>query len=165
MAMKSRVAIVTGASSGMGEALSRDLVSGDWKVAMADARPNIELSDELGDETMFVECSVADYDSQAQMFEMVWARYGRLDALCANAGIVGKSSIFIFDHRGTDSIPRKPDLSCTGMDYKGVIYGSRLAIHFMRKTARREVASLRPHRAPHSTPMRLIPSMMGRKRR
>jgi len=30
-------------------------------------------------------------------------------------------------------IPPKPDLSCTDIDYKGVIYGTQLAIHFMRK--------------------------------
>jgi NAD(P)-dependent dehydrogenase (short-subunit alcohol dehydrogenase family) len=57
--MEIRVAIVTGASSGIGEALSRDLVSRGWTVAMADVRPNIEPSGEL------VKCEVADYDSQA----------------------------------------------------------------------------------------------------
>jgi NAD(P)-dependent dehydrogenase (short-subunit alcohol dehydrogenase family) len=119
----------------MGEAISRDLVSRGWKVAMADIHPNTDLSEELGDEAMFVKCDVADYDSQAEMFQKVWDQYGRLDALCANAGIVDRSSIFIFDHRGKDSIPPKPDLSCTDVDYKGVIYGTQLAIHFMRKNS------------------------------
>jgi short-subunit dehydrogenase len=32
-----------------------------------------------------------------------------------------------------NSIPPAPDLSCTDVDYKGVIYGTQLAIHFMRK--------------------------------
>jgi NAD(P)-dependent dehydrogenase (short-subunit alcohol dehydrogenase family) len=43
--------------------------------------------------------------SQASMFQAVYEKYGRLDALCANAGIVDKSSIFIFEHRGSDKIP------------------------------------------------------------
>jgi NAD(P)-dependent dehydrogenase (short-subunit alcohol dehydrogenase family) len=30
-------------------------------------------------------------------------------------------------------IPPKPDLACTDVDYKGVVYGTQLAIHFMRK--------------------------------
>jgi NAD(P)-dependent dehydrogenase (short-subunit alcohol dehydrogenase family) len=30
-------------------------------------------------------------------------------------------------------IPPKPDLLTTDVDYKGVIYGTQLAIHFMRK--------------------------------
>lgn len=32
----------------------------------------------------------ADVHSQAQMFQEVWDKYGRIDALCANAGIVDK---------------------------------------------------------------------------
>ena len=32
-------------------------------------------------------------------------------------------------------IPPAPNLLCTDIDYKGVIYGTQLAIHFMRKNA------------------------------
>lgn len=32
-----------------------------------------------------------------------------------------------------DRIPPAPDLSTTDVDYKGVVYGTQLAIHFMRK--------------------------------
>ncbi|KAF9891662.1 hypothetical protein FE257_003674 [Aspergillus nanangensis] len=128
-----RVAIVTGASSGMGEALSEDLVSKGWQVAMADIQQNPELASRLGESASFHHCDVADYDSQASTFQDVWDRYGRLDALCANAGIVDKSSIFILGHRGSDKIPPKPNLLCTDIDYKGVVYGTQLAIHFMRK--------------------------------
>ena len=102
-----RVAIVTGASvsfidashlipstdfikSGMGTALSVDLVSKGWQVAMADIQPNAELQQKLGDNASYHHCDVADYDSQATCFQAVWDKYGRLDALCANAGIVDK---------------------------------------------------------------------------
>lgn len=97
-----KVAIVTGASSGMGEALSRDLTSKGWKVAMADIQANEELSKELGEHAAFFQCDVADYDSQAHMFQAVWNKYGRLDAACLNAGIVDRSSIYIFNHRDPD---------------------------------------------------------------
>uniref|UniRef100_A0A8H7K113 15-hydroxyprostaglandin dehydrogenase n=1 Tax=Bionectria ochroleuca TaxID=29856 RepID=A0A8H7K113_BIOOC len=117
------VAIVTGASSGMGEALAEDLASQGWQVAMADIKENDQLSSRLGENASYHYCNVADYDSQAQCFQSVWDKYGRLDAL----------SIFIFDHRGSDVIPPKPDLLCTDVDYKGVVYGTQLAIHFMRK--------------------------------
>ncbi|KAH8738224.1 15-hydroxyprostaglandin dehydrogenase [Ilyonectria robusta] len=128
-----RVAIVTGASSGMGEALSEDLVQRGWIVAMADIQPNVDLASKLGESASFHTCDVSDYDSQAKCFQEVWDIYGRLDALCANAGIVDKSSIYILDHRDSDKIPPKPDLLCTDVDYKGVVYGTQLAIHFMRK--------------------------------
>ncbi|KAJ9665476.1 hypothetical protein H2201_004358 [Coniosporium apollinis] len=117
----------------MGEALSRDLVSRGWQVAMADIQANEELSKELGENAAFFRCDVADYDSQAQTFQAVWDKYGRLDALCANAGIVDRSSIYILNHRDPDKLPPKPDLLCTDVDYKGVVYGTVLAVHFMRK--------------------------------
>ncbi|KAK4941647.1 hypothetical protein LTR66_007490 [Elasticomyces elasticus] len=43
------------------------------------------------------------------------------------AGAFGASSADLL------RIPPKPDTSCTDVDYKGVIYGTQLAIHFMRK--------------------------------
>ncbi|KAF2751695.1 15-hydroxyprostaglandin dehydrogenase [Sporormia fimetaria CBS 119925] len=123
MASDARVAVVTGGNSGMGMSLVRDLVARGWKVAVADIKENKEFADELGESASFHQCNVADYDSQANMFSEVWGEYGRIDALCANAGIV--------DRR----VPPKPDLLCTDVDYKGVVYGTQLAIHFMRKNA------------------------------
>ncbi|CAO2657444.1 Nn.00g035700.m01.CDS01 [Neocucurbitaria sp. VM-36] len=153
MASSSRVAIVTGGNSGMGMGLVRRLVEKGWKVAVADINDNKKFAEELGDASSFHKCNVADYDSQAEMFQQVWDKYGRIDALCANAGIVDKSSIFIFEHRNSDKIPPKPDLLCTDVDYKGVVYGTQLAIHFMRKNqtpggriiATASVAAVVPH--------------------
>lgn len=50
-------------------------------------------------------------------------------------------------------IPPKPDLLCTDVDYKGVVYGTQLAIHFMRKNktpggsivATASIAAVHPH--------------------
>jgi NAD(P)-dependent dehydrogenase (short-subunit alcohol dehydrogenase family) len=69
---------------------------------MADIKPNEALSKELGDKAAFFQCNVADYDSQAKMFQGAWEKFGRIDALCANAGIVDRSSIYILGHRGSD---------------------------------------------------------------
>ncbi|OAL56662.1 hypothetical protein IQ07DRAFT_581978 [Pyrenochaeta sp. DS3sAY3a] len=153
MDSSSRVAIVTGGNSGMGVGIAKRLVEIGWKVAIADITANDKLADELGDASSYHKCNVADYDSQAEMFQQVWDRYGRIDALCANAGIVDKSSIFIFEHRNSDKIPPKPDMLCTDVDYKGVVYGTQLAIHFMRKNkapggkivATGSVAAIVPH--------------------
>lgn len=57
---------------------------------MADISPNESLSEELGEKAEFFNCDVSDYDSQAQMFQAAWDRFGSIDALCANAGIVDK---------------------------------------------------------------------------
>ncbi|KAK5712234.1 hypothetical protein LTR17_018047 [Elasticomyces elasticus] len=150
---ESRVAIVTGASSGMGEALTRELVNRGWFVAMADIRESPALSAELGSKAKFYKTNVADYSSQAATFSAVFRTHGRIDALCANAGICDKGSIFILNHRNKDEIPPAPDLTCTDVDWKGVVYGTQLSIHFMRKNptlggvivATASIAAMHPH--------------------
>ncbi|KAI9741403.1 MAG: Short-chain dehydrogenase/reductase prx6 [Cirrosporium novae-zelandiae] len=131
-----KVAIVTGATSGIGVDLTRHLISRGWKVACVGRRKEIgeKLADSLGRNAKFFRADVSDYASQAQMFSNVWKTWGRIDVLCANAGIVDRSSIYLFDWRGksVEEVPPEPDLSCTDIDYKGVVYGTQLAIHYMR---------------------------------
>jgi NAD(P)-dependent dehydrogenase (short-subunit alcohol dehydrogenase family) len=79
----------------MGEAISRHLVQNGWKVVMADIQPNEALAKELGEKAVFFKCNVADYDSQAAMFQGAWDKFGRIDALCANAGIVDRRFVKI----------------------------------------------------------------------
>lgn len=77
----------------MGMALASRLVSKGWTVAIADIKSNATFAAQLGSASTFYECDVADYDSQAGMFQKVWDAYGRIDALCANAGIVDRRYI------------------------------------------------------------------------
>ncbi|KAI1607949.1 15-hydroxyprostaglandin dehydrogenase [Exophiala viscosa] len=130
-----RVAIVTGAASGIGEALATELVRRGWRVALVDMNADAgeKLATVLGPDAQFFQCNVASYQDQANMFSRVWETWGQIDALCANAGILDRGSLYIFEHRHSDTIPPEPDTLCTDVDYKGVVYGVQLAIHFMRK--------------------------------
>jgi NAD(P)-dependent dehydrogenase (short-subunit alcohol dehydrogenase family) len=131
-----KVAIVTGASSGMGTALATRLIEKGWRVALFDINQEAgtEIASRLGANAAFFKADVSSYASQAAAFSAVFSKWGRIDALLANAGIVDRSSIFILRHRSAsvDDIPPAPDLSTTDIDYKGVVYGVQLAIHFMR---------------------------------
>lgn len=68
------------------------------------------------------------------MFKSVWDRWGRLDLLIANAGRVDNGSWYNFGGRGAavGDLPPEPDSSCTDTHLKAVMYGTRLATHFMR---------------------------------
>jgi NAD(P)-dependent dehydrogenase (short-subunit alcohol dehydrogenase family) len=57
--------------------------------------------------------------------------------LIANAGGVDQGSVFNFDRRNAaiDDLPVEPNLDCTDMDFKGTVYGTTLATHFMRNNA------------------------------
>ncbi|OAP60017.1 hypothetical protein AYL99_05019 [Fonsecaea erecta] len=132
-----KVAIVTGGVSGIGAELTRKLISEGWRVAALDIPSQShlaqKLSDELGDKFMFCQGDISRYQEQASAFSTVFQKWGRLDALCANAGIIDRSSIYILKWRGKTEIPPEPDLSCTDVCLKATIYGVQLAIHFMRQ--------------------------------
>ena len=117
----------------MGEAITRELVLRGWFVGMADIRENPSLTKEFGNSAKFYQCNVASYESQATVFSDVFTSRGQLDALCANAGIGDQGSVYILNHRDKDEIPPAPDLTCTDVNWKGVLYGTQLAVHFMRR--------------------------------
>jgi NAD(P)-dependent dehydrogenase (short-subunit alcohol dehydrogenase family) len=95
---------------------------------------NKSLATTLGPNAAFFYADISSYDSQAKAFLAVYQKWSRIDALLANAGIVDRSSLYILRHKEAkvEDIPPAPDTSCTDIDYKGFIYGTQLATHFMR---------------------------------
>ncbi|KAL9090317.1 MAG: hypothetical protein Q9165_005350 [Trypethelium subeluteriae] len=121
----------------MGIDLAKHLFAQGYRVAIVGRKQAAgdAVVREIGDDNArFFPANLENYASQAAMFQAVWNTWGRIDVLCANAGIVDKSSVYIYNWRekGVDEIPPEPDLQCTDIDYKGVIYGTQLATHFMR---------------------------------
>jgi NAD(P)-dependent dehydrogenase (short-subunit alcohol dehydrogenase family) len=93
--------------------------------------------DATGETVIFVQCDVKSYSSQTDLFQSVWKKWGRLDVLIANAGGVDKTSVFNFNRRNAaiNDLPAEPNLDCTDVDFKGTVYGTTLATHFMRNNA------------------------------
>ncbi|KAI6093231.1 NAD(P)-binding protein [Hypoxylon rubiginosum] len=150
-----KVAIVTGAASGIGKALAAHLIKEGWRVACCDIQQDAgsAAAAELGGNAAFFQLDVSNYEEQAKVFSQVWEKWGRLDALLANAGHSDRSSIYIFDHRGKKEIPPKPALLSIKACYESLLYGVQLAIHFMRQNvvpggqiiATSTIASVHPH--------------------
>ena len=83
------VAIVTGAGSGIGRAVSLALLKTGWNVALAGRRAEaLEATAAMaeGGEALCVPTDVADPDSVDALFAAAKARFGRLDLLFNNAG-------------------------------------------------------------------------------
>ncbi|KAJ5698366.1 hypothetical protein N7462_000371 [Penicillium macrosclerotiorum] len=140
--VEDRVAIVVGATSGMGIDLAKDLHTRGWKVAVVGRRREAgeALLKELpGDNARFYAADISNYDQYASVFREVRKLWGRIDALCANAGIVDTDSIYIYDwkkqDKTVDEIPPEPELTVVDINYKSVVYGTQLATHFMRHNA------------------------------
>jgi NAD(P)-dependent dehydrogenase (short-subunit alcohol dehydrogenase family) len=88
----SRIALVTGAGSGIGRAVSLALLSQGWSVALAGRRSaaleeTLSLAPECGPRVIVQPADVSDPVSVDALFEAVASRFGRLDLLFNNAGI------------------------------------------------------------------------------
>jgi NAD(P)-dependent dehydrogenase (short-subunit alcohol dehydrogenase family) len=86
-----RVAVITGAASGIGEAGARLVVAEGGKVVIADygTERGTKVASDLGDAALFVKCDVTVESTVADAFDAAIDTWGRCDAAWANAGIVG----------------------------------------------------------------------------
>jgi NAD(P)-dependent dehydrogenase (short-subunit alcohol dehydrogenase family) len=89
-----RVAVVTGAGSGIGRGVARALLDSGWQVAVAGRREAPLLETVAGpawpaDSALAVPADVTDPAAVAGLFATVAARWGRLDLLVNNAGTFG----------------------------------------------------------------------------
>jgi NAD(P)-dependent dehydrogenase (short-subunit alcohol dehydrogenase family) len=84
-----RVALVTGAGSGIGRAASIALAGAGFTVVLAGRREaRLELAAaESGNGAVALRCDVREPDQVARLFDELETRFGRLDLLFNNAGI------------------------------------------------------------------------------
>jgi NADP-dependent 3-hydroxy acid dehydrogenase YdfG len=85
-----RVAVITGASSGIGEATARALAADGYRVALLARRADRvqALADELGDGALAIEADVTDRDSLVTAAQRVKDELGGVDVLVNNAGVM-----------------------------------------------------------------------------
>ena len=85
-----RVAVITGASSGIGEATARALAADGYRVALLARRADRiqSLADELGDGAIAIEADVTDRDSLVAAAQRVDDELGGADVLVNNAGVM-----------------------------------------------------------------------------
>ena len=93
MRLQDKVAVITGAASGMGLAMAQlftkegaKVVAGDWNVGRLDmAVTNIQKS---GGTIIGVQGNIADQATAEHLVDLAFDTYGRLDILCNNAGVM-----------------------------------------------------------------------------
>jgi NAD(P)-dependent dehydrogenase (short-subunit alcohol dehydrogenase family) len=93
----SRIALVTGASRGIGRAIALELArAGVHVVALARTQGALEALDDeiraLGAEATLVPCDLADGDALDRLGGALFQRFGKLDILVGNAGLLGPLS-------------------------------------------------------------------------
>jgi NAD(P)-dependent dehydrogenase (short-subunit alcohol dehydrogenase family) len=95
MAEQSRVAVVTGAGSGIGRAVARAFLEDGWRVALAGRREDA-LRETAGAApgALVVQADVRSPESVEALFETTTKELGRVDVLFNNAGITGTPAPF-----------------------------------------------------------------------
>jgi NAD(P)-dependent dehydrogenase (short-subunit alcohol dehydrogenase family) len=105
-----RVAVVTGASSGIGAALCRRLRAGGWHVV------GISRSD-APDADEYEACDVADRAALEEVAVRVLERHPQIDLLVCNAGVAGRQDYLVAD---PETIERT-----IGVNYLGAVWTLR----------------------------------------
>jgi 3-oxoacyl-[acyl-carrier protein] reductase len=118
-----RVAIVTGAASGIGRATAERLVAAGNSVVLVDREPN-EWVDVLGDAAATVTGDVADAATNAAAVDVALDRFGRLDAAVFNAGISMSGDLL--------GLPLEQFDRAIEVNVRAVVLGMRAVVPAMR---------------------------------
>jgi NADP-dependent 3-hydroxy acid dehydrogenase YdfG len=128
--IQGKVVVITGASSGLGEATARDLsVQGATVVLGARRADRIKsLADELtrrGGKALAVATDVTDSDQVKALVDTAVQKYGRINVMINNAGLMPQSPL---ERLKIDEWDRMVDVNI-----KGVLYGIAAALPHMKQ--------------------------------
>jgi NADP-dependent 3-hydroxy acid dehydrogenase YdfG len=130
ISLEGKVAIVTGASGGIGAAVARQLAEQGVKLGLA-SRSGADLG--LAD-AVAMPCDVRDPDQLDALTEATVDRFGRLDILVANAG-VGAYGPFL------DLSPEFLD-EMIDVNLKGTIYAVRATLPYLIESGEADIVTL-----------------------
>lgn len=141
MKFSGNIAIVTGASTGVGQAIAQELYNcGLTVIITARDREAIEATarnmDMSGQRVLPMVADVKDHASVKNLIDSVMERYGRIDYLVNNAGITGPHGISICDYDVADW------QEVIQTDLSGVFYGMKYAIPAMLRNGGGAVVNL-----------------------
>jgi NADP-dependent 3-hydroxy acid dehydrogenase YdfG len=125
-----KVVVITGASSGLGEATARLLAAEGARVVLGARRAERiqALADELtgrGGKALALPTDVTDRDQVQRLVDLAVQTYGRIDVMINNAGLMPQS---LLEHLKVDEWDRMIDVNL-----KGVLYGIAAALPHMQR--------------------------------
>lgn len=135
-ALEGKVAIITGASSGIGAATARALAEAGARTVLVARRAErlASLAGELGEHACVHSADMADPDAARALHAFVLAKFGRADILVNNAGILHAAPIDDFD---LDQL--RPMMA---LNYEAVVRTSTLFARTMKSAARGQIINI-----------------------
>jgi len=130
MRLQNKVAFISGGARGMGAAEAKLFAQEGAKVVIGDVlndegRKTESEINEMGGECLFVRLDVTSEDSWADAIATTVSRFGKLDVLVNNAGVVARGTV---EDTTIDDYDRIMDINA-----KGVFLGTKAAIPELRK--------------------------------
>ena len=129
-----KVALITGAGSGIGQATSRIFAREGAKLVLADVvedggNRTLKMVQDLGAQAVFVKCDVAKWNDVESMIAKAVETYGGLDCAFNNAGIEGQGG-------DTHQCPEENWARVIAIDLTGVFFCMKAEISQLLKQNR-----------------------------
>jgi 3alpha(or 20beta)-hydroxysteroid dehydrogenase len=123
-----KVALITGAARGQGEAEARLFVAEGARVVLGDVRDELgeKVAASLGEAARYVHLDVAQEAHWQRAVALAEAEFGRLDVLVNNAGVVG-------DYAPTEHCTLQSYQQTIGVNQIGPFLGMKTAIPALRR--------------------------------
>lgn len=130
MNIENKVVVITGASSGMGEATARDLAKMGAKVVLGARRADrleklVEEIKTAGGQATFAQTDVTKIEEVQKLVDLAVETFGRIDVLFNNAGLMPLSPLESLRIAEWDQM--------IDVNMKGTLYGIAAALPYMKE--------------------------------
>ncbi|MBR0093338.1 MAG: SDR family oxidoreductase [Lachnospiraceae bacterium] len=121
-----KVTVVTGAAQGFGKGIAEELHREGAAVVIADMNIALakEVADALGENAEAIEVNVTDEDSVAALFAETVRRFGGVDLLVANAGVLRAGALSTYEKKDMEFV--------TNVNYIGTFLCCKYAAMIMQ---------------------------------
>ena len=142
MRLAGKVAVISGAASGMGAATARRFAREGARVVIADqleaegrkVAEDINAANVAGGEAVFMRLDVTDEANWTQVVDETVRRFGRLDIMVNNAGISGSAVADMLDTDAWDKL--------MAVNSRGVFLGTKCAVQAMKQSGGGSIVNL-----------------------
>ncbi|XVE75907.1 hypothetical protein DITRI_Ditri12bG0129500 [Diplodiscus trichospermus] len=125
--LQDKVTIITGGASGIGASAACVFHENGAKVVIADIQDNQgkALADKLGENACYIHCDVSKEDDVCNLVDSTIAKYGKLDIMYSNAGVLGHMQ------RPISDMTKSEIDQVVGVNLVGALLGTKHAARVM----------------------------------